>query len=100
MASSILKGFFQKTSNSSPNDVTISEIGSQKNGLDVMSFTGGFLDGVIADYYEVEYPTLTREIYTYRLGGPTGTVKATITINYQDSTKARVVNGSVVKDNL
>jgi hypothetical protein len=48
------------------------------------------------DYYAVAYPTATQEVYTYRTGGPSGTVVGTVTINYVDGTKARVANASVV----
>lgn len=42
------------------------------------------------DYVGIAYPTATSETYTYKLGGSSGTLVATVTITYVDSTKAQV----------
>ncbi len=42
------------------------------------------------DYIGIAYPTSSSEVYTYKLGGSSGTTVATITITYVDSTKAQV----------
>lgn len=42
------------------------------------------------DYIAATYPTGTTEVYTYKLGGASGTVVGTITVTYTDSTKALV----------
>lgn len=39
------------------------------------------------DYIEVDYPSATQEVYTFKTGGAGGTVVATVTVNYTDSTK-------------
>jgi hypothetical protein len=48
------------------------------------------------DYYDVAYPTTTQEVYTYKVGGGSGTTVGTVTINYTDATKQHVTNASVV----
>ena len=40
------------------------------------------------DSIVIDYSGSTTDVYTYKLGGDSGTTKATITINYTDSTKA------------
>jgi hypothetical protein len=42
------------------------------------------------DYFSVSYPSNTQEIYTFKSGGASGTVVATVTITYVDSTKAQI----------
>ena len=42
------------------------------------------------DYLAVTYPSDTQEVFTYRSGGVSGTVIATVTINYTDSKKCDV----------
>lgn len=39
------------------------------------------------DYISVSYPTDTTEVYTYKSGGSSGTIVATVTVVYQTSTK-------------
>jgi len=43
------------------------------------------------DYVEVTYPLATQEVYTFRDGGVSGAIVATITINYTDSTKENLL---------
>ncbi len=39
------------------------------------------------DYISVAYPNSTTETYTFKLGGSGGTLVATVTLVYTDSTK-------------
>jgi hypothetical protein len=45
-----------------------------------------------ADAFSVAYPLDTREVYSYFSGGLSGTLLATITINYTDNTKSYISN--------
>lgn len=56
---------------------------------------GGLLVGVVFDTITATYPNSTTEVYEYKAGGVSGTVNATVTVTYVDSTKAAIV--SVVK---
>lgn len=56
---------------------------------------GGLLAGVVFDAIVASYPNSTTEVYEYKEGGVSGTVNATVTVVYVDSTKAAIV--SVVK---
>ena len=42
------------------------------------------------DYVSVTYPNSSREVYVFKTNGSSGTIIATITINYTDSTKDRI----------
>jgi hypothetical protein len=48
---------------------------------------GGLLEGVSYDYISVTYPSVTSEIYVFKIGGVGGAVQATLTIVYTSSTK-------------
>ena len=48
---------------------------------------GSLLQGVSFDYIEASYPSVTKEVYTYKLGGPTGTQSAVIEVEYTTSAK-------------
>ena len=48
------------------------------------------------DAITATYPSGTQEVYQSRVGGTSGTVQQTLTINYVDSTKARLLNVAVV----
>lgn len=48
------------------------------------------------DSITVTYPSGTQEVYTSRVGGVSGTVQQTVTVNYTDSTKANLSNVAVV----
>ncbi len=69
---------------------------SSSNTLDrVQINSSGELLGTIGkivkedfDFLSVAYPSGTNEVYTYKNGGSGGTVVATVTIVYTDSTKA------------
>lgn len=39
------------------------------------------------DYIGASYPTATQEVYSYKRGGSGGTLLATVTVDYTDSTK-------------
>jgi hypothetical protein len=47
-----------------------------------------------ADYFSVAYPSATQEVYTFRLGGASGTIVATYTHNYTNATKVDTVDGT------
>lgn len=44
------------------------------------------------DYIAGAYPDTDTEVYTFYTGGSGGTLVATITVNYTDSTKANILN--------
>lgn len=48
------------------------------------------------DAITATYPSGTQEVYQSRVGGISGTVQQTLTINYVDSTKAQLLNVAVV----
>lgn len=48
---------------------------------------GGLLAGVIYDFVSATYPDAVTEIYSFKSGGSGGTLTATVTVIYTDSTK-------------
>lgn len=48
------------------------------------------------DAITATYPSSTSEVYQSRVGGIGGSVQQTLTLNYVDSTKARLLNAAVV----
>lgn len=46
------------------------------------------------DAITVQYPSVTQEVFQSRVGGITGTVIQTVTINYTDSTKNFILNAA------
>ena len=56
----------------------------------VESATRGGLFIPEADYISVAYPSDTTEVYTYKLGGSSGDIVATLTLTYTDNTKANI----------
>lgn len=58
--------------------------------LDDIKNNGGLLAGIEWDYVKVTYPLATTEVYTFRQGGSGGTVQATVTVVYTDSTKVNL----------
>lgn len=46
------------------------------------------------DYLAVAYPNSTSEVYTYKVGGSSGSVVATLTVTYADSSKDHLVSVS------
>ncbi len=57
----------------------------------------GPLAGVVWDAFTYQYPSSNQEIVSLYEGGTSGTLKATVTLNYTDSTKKFLSSGSVVK---
>lgn len=57
--------------------------------------SGGLLDGVVFDAIVASYPDSITEVYEYKLGGTGGTLNATVTVVYTDTTKEFI--SSVVK---
>lgn len=57
--------------------------------------SGGLLDGVVFDTIVASYPSVTVEVYEYKLGGVSGTLNATVTVTYTNSSKEVV--STVVK---
>lgn len=72
--------------------VTVTQVG-HKVGLDVTPINGIGVGSY--DYFAVSRTSTTDE-YTFREGGSGGTVVATVTITYTDSTKEDISN--VVKE--
>jgi len=65
------------------------------NLLDVNSDGSIKTVGLFTDPYDsitATYPSATQEVYQSRLGGITGTVQQTVTVNYTDSTKNFILN--------
>jgi len=58
----------------------------------VTSNSEGILAGVDFDSIGVTYPNSTTEVYSYYLGGLSGTLEATVTVIYTDSTKANLLS--------
>ena len=58
----------------------------------VIPSTLGNLINFTFDYIAVTYPDGDTEVYTYKLGGASGSTTGTITVNYTDSTKADILN--------
>ena len=59
------------------------------------SSTGLTGNGIVREEYDytgIEYPTSTKEVYTYKEGGATGNTVAVVTITYTDSTKNNVLS--------
>lgn len=65
------------------------------NPNDLKSVNGA-LSNIKWDAFDYQYPTTTQEIVRLYEGGLTGTLKATVTLNYTDATKKFLLNGSVV----
>ena len=65
------------------------EIDSNKN-LHVLNM--GQLVPKVFDAISTTYPTTSQEVYSYFTGGLSGTLVATVTVNYTDSTKAVFLN--------
>lgn len=60
-------------------------------GLPVIQ-AGGILVKEYYDYVGATYPDATTEVYIHRSGGAGGMLVATVTVVYQDSTKAAMVS--------
>lgn len=68
------------------------EIVSSKFRQGIFSYSGFQIPAY--DYVSASYPTSTQEIYIYKVGGSSGDIVATITINYLDATKNSISNVS------
>jgi hypothetical protein len=53
---------------------------------------GSLLQGVIWNYVVATYPDAVTEIYTYKNGGPAGSIEAVIEVTYTDSSKEALDN--------
>ena len=53
------------------------------------------LISVTYDAGSVEYPSSTQVVYKFRQGGISGTIVATLTLNYTNSTKEFLLNWAV-----
>lgn len=60
-------------------------------------YSGSLLQGVVYDYGSVAYPNSTTEVYTFRSGGPSGAVVATVTLVYTSGSKQFLSTFQVVK---
>lgn len=89
---------------SGPGDckVTGTQVGN-KRPLDVY-LRGGSVNqqgkweiaGVEYDWFELACPTAIQEVWTFYDGGQGGTLVATATLNFTDTTKCKILNGGVV----
>jgi hypothetical protein len=50
----------------------------------------GLLAGVVYDAVTAAYPDSVTEVYSFKTGGISGTLTATVTVIYTDSTKALI----------
>jgi hypothetical protein len=69
-----------------PASDNILAIGSDGSVKTIQLFTEPF------DAITATYPSATQEIYQSRIGGISGTVQQTLTVNYTDLTKALILN--------
>lgn len=58
-------------------------------------FLGGGFNLPTYDYFVVQTPTTTKEVYVFKSGGSTGTTVATVTINYTDATKGTILSAAM-----
>lgn len=65
------------------NILSVNDDGSIKT---VQLFTKAF------DAITATYPTSSQEVYVSRVGGISGTIQETVTVNYTDSTKILILN--------
>lgn len=69
----------------------MAKVSQQGHGWPIFDFKA-----IIAGYdYAALSQTSTTDVYTYRQGGASGTVLATLTITYTDSTKATISNWTI-----
>lgn len=73
------------------NLVTTTTAGS-KVALDVNTLNPVQIFTLPFDAITATYPSGTQEVYQSRVGGTSGTVQQTVTVNYVDSTKALILN--------
>ena len=64
-------------------------------GSDGNQFLGGGFNIPAYDYFAVTTPLTTREVYTFKSGGSTGTTIATVTINYTAEDKSQIQNAKM-----
>ena len=64
--------------------------------FDQVKSINGALSNIKWDAFSYDYPTAVQEIISLYEGGLSGALKATITLNYTDSTKSFFTNGTVV----
>jgi len=60
-----------------------------KSGLSVFS------PPIETDAFTLDLTSATQEVYKFRSGGIAGTVLKTVTLNYTDSTKDDLLNGTI-----
>lgn len=65
---------------------------SGKVGLDVNTINNVQLFDMKFDTITATYPSGTQEVYASRVGGISGSIQQTITINYTDATKNLILN--------
>ena len=63
--------------------------------IPIKSINTSVLMNVKWDSFSYQYPSSTQEIVNLYLGGLTGTLKAIITLNYTDTTKNFLLNGTI-----
>jgi len=77
-------------------------IGNATNGYQLLVNSDGSIDTrgqqmftLPYDAITVTYPLTTQTVYQSRVGGVSGTVQQTLTLNYTDATQAYLLNASV-----
>lgn len=73
------------------NYITSTTIGP-KTALDVNVINTAQIVTSNFDSVTTTYPSATQEVYQFRVGGISGTVQQTVTVNYTDSTKNFILN--------
>lgn len=66
--------------------------GSGQVAVRVTEAGGSFLAGIEYDAIDISYPSATVEVFEYYTGGLGGTLVATVTIIYTDSTKCNIAS--------
>jgi hypothetical protein len=96
----VTAGTFELSIQSSTDNIAI---GNANNDYQLLVNSDGSIDtrGVQLftlpfDAITATYPSSTSEVYQSRVGGISGSVQQTLTLNYVDSTKAQLLNAAVV----
>lgn len=56
---------------------------------------GATISGQVVDSIAITYPTTSSEVYTYRVGGVSGSVLATLTLAFSDAVTKNVLTSAV-----
>jgi hypothetical protein len=54
--------------------------------------SGSILSGINWDYFSFSSPNSLTDVWTYKLGGPTGAVVATVTVIYDSECRSKILS--------